>query len=194
MNTDIKLKGTHTYTDQSRTELYDVYDIRAERTPRILETAEVINESPSGKTVYIDYPIINGIWHLDSELGSCPNYMEAGKKAFVRNGTYYHPEKVLWVNIEMMEPYEYIKRCAKLFTNLRNMYKNDGKIVTPEELVESRLSDYDLNEVFNKHIGNIFYPVLDIRGRGQEGLHRAIWALMNYEKEDIPVIIIEGYQ
>ena len=184
------LKGTHTYIDQTGVELYDNYDIKYEETPRMLLEATVIRESGSGKVVRINYPIVNGIWNLSGRAGSAPAFEEAGKKAFVRQGRdYKHPTKGWGSLITKMTPTEYIEACADLFSQLRVMYNQDRTKVTVEELIDTRYNDYDLNEVFDPVIGEIFYPMIDYHRNGQEGLHRAIWALMR-DEESMPVIII----
>ena len=178
-----QLKGKFTYKDQDYTEIYDLYDLRAEELPGLIAGANVMKEYNWTRQVYINYPN-DGIWNLDGRVGKASFYAEAGKKAFVRGGHYKHPVKNWQSSITYMTAYEYIEACAELFSR-------NGKRVTPESLIENRLKDYDLDLVFGEQQGEIFYPVLDLEGRGQEGLHRAIWYMMSYDEEPMPVIIIE---
>ena len=169
-----------TYQDQENFELYDVYDLEAnEEVPDMIQNADVLREG----VVNIDYPVINGIWSLEGEKGRTSFYGEAGKKAFVRDDYYFHPYKKWSSRIVYMTPLEYIEASADLFSNA-------DRTVSPERLIRSRLDDYDLDEVFEPLKGDLFYLVLDERRKTQEGLHRAIWAMMN-DDEVVPVIIIE---
>lgn len=171
------------YVDQYQSELYDNYDLEAqEKTPQMLLDAEITKEGNRTNVVFIDYPIINGIWALDGKIGSAPAYEEVGKKAFVRNGLYKHPSKGWESYIIGMTPLEYIEACAEMFSK--------RSVITADELIETRVDDYDLDAVFGSHIGDIFYLVIDYRRNTQEGLHRAIWALQNSITE-VPVIIIK---
>lgn len=173
-----------TYVDQKGVEIYDGYDLNSgEPIPVLIQEAIDKGKEKRG-VVTIDYPVVNGIWSLNG-IGRTPFDEEAGKKAFVRGGYYEHPAKEWRSQLEFMTPYEYIEACADLFTDRRR----DGKIITPEILIEHRLGDYDVVEVFNKHVGNIFYPNIDYKFGGQEGLHRAIFAMM-VNQEKIPVIVI----
>jgi len=172
------------YIDQNGTELYDAYDAEAnEETPKMLSEAQVLIEGKYTDKVKIDYPVINNIWTLDGDKGSTPFYSEVGKKAFVRKGFYAHPFKGWSSLIVTMTPLEYIEEAARLFSK-------KGQKVKAEDLISGRLEDYDLNEVFNPLKGDLFYPMIDRRYGSQEGLHRAVWAMMN-EEESIPVVIIE---
>lgn len=169
-----------TYQDQENFELYDAYDLEAnEEVPEMIQNADVIR----GNVVYIDYPVVNGTWSLEGEKGRTSFYGEAGKKAFVRNDYYFHPYKKWSSRIVYMTPLEYIEASAKVFSNL-------GREINAEELIEDRFEDYDLESVFEKLRGDLFYLVIDERRNTQEGLHRAIWAMMN-EEEVVPVIMIE---
>lgn len=178
-----QLQGKFTYKDQDYTEIYDLYDLRHEGLPAMIAEAELLQENNWSRQVIIDYPN-DGIWNLNGNVGKASFYAEAGKKAFVRGGQYVHPEKGWSSFIAYMTAYEYIVACAKLFSR-------NGKRVTPEQLIKQRVGDYDLDLVFGESVGQIFYPVLDIKGQGQEGLHRAIWFMMSYDEEPMPVIIIE---
>lgn len=169
-----------TYQDQENFELYDAYDLEAnEEVPDMIQNADVLREG----VVDIDYPVVNGIWSLEGEKGRTSFYGEAGKKAFVRDGYYFHPYKKWSSRIVYMTPLEYIEASADLFSNA-------DRTITPERLINSRLDDYDLDEVFGPLKGDLFYLVIDERRKTQEGLHRAIWAMMN-DDEVVPVIIIE---
>lgn len=170
------------YIDQSQSELYDNYDLEAkEKTPQMLLDAEIVKEGSRTNLVYIDYPTISGIWSLEGRAGRTSAYEEMGKKAFVRGGFYKHPIKKWESAIIGMSPLDYIKACAEIFSK--------REIVTVEDLIEQRLESYDLDEVFNSLVGDIFYPVLDYTRNTQEGLHRAVWALQN-EIDELPVIVI----
>lgn len=169
-----------TYQDQEFYEIYDNYDLESgEEVPEMIQNARVIREG----VVDIDYPVVNGIWSLEGEKGRAPFYGEAGKKAFVRNDYYFHPYKKWSSRIVYMTPLEYIEAAADIFSNA-------DRVITPEILIASRVDDYDLNKVFNPLKGDLFYLVLDERRGTQEGLHRAVWAMMN-EDEVVPVIVIE---
>lgn len=170
------------YIDQNQSELYDNYDLEAnEKTPQMLLDAEVIKEGNRTDVIFIDYPTISGIWSLEGRAGQTAAYEEMGKKAFVRGGRYRHPAKKWESAIIGMSPLDYIKACAELFSERGN--------VTVEDLIEERLENYDLDEVFGSLIGDIFYLVLDYTRNTQEGLHRAVWALQN-EIDEVPVIVI----
>jgi hypothetical protein len=168
-----------TYLDQSQVELYDLYDLEAnEKTPAMLLSAQVIRKGKWADTIRIEYPVIDNTWSLAGQKGQAPAYEEAGKKAFVRGGVYKHPTKGWTSHIIEMSPLEYIEACADMFK------------VSAEDLIETRLDDYDLNAVFNPLKGDIFYLAIDYKRNTQEGLHRAIWAMSN-SMEEVPVIIIK---
>ena len=177
------LYGDYTYKDQTYTQIYDIYDLRHGPLPELIEAAEIIREKDGTRYVEVDYPN-DGIFALNGSVGKASFYEEAGKKAYLHGGLYRHPEKNWSSEIVDMTAYEYIEACAKLFSKR-------GKLVTPESLIKERLKNYDLDEVFGVSQGDIFYPVLDIKGNGQEGLHRAIWFMMSYDEEPMPVIIIK---
>lgn len=171
------------YKDQELVELVDLYDIKYEsRTPKMILDAEVLYEGKHSKVVRIDYPVIDGVWTLGGKAGRCFACEEYGKKAFVRNNKYRNREKNYVAEIEFMEPYDYISRCARIFMKR-------GSFSSPEEIIESRIDDYDLNAIFDNREGDIFYPVLDYKDNSQEGLHRAIWSLKKYGKKQMPVIV-----
>lgn len=173
------------YRDQDDIELYDLYDYGIkEPTPEMLKNAEVIKESGDGwrKKVYIDYPY-DGYFSLNGRLGRTDGYIEAGKKAYVRDNYYEHPEKDWKSKIVTIEPYEYIEMCFDMF----NKYRDAG-LTSIEKFIEARASEYDLEQVFGQ--GDIFLPTIDYRYNQQEGLHRAIFAMM-IDIPEIDVIIIE---
>ena len=172
-----------TYIDQNQAELYDIYDFEAnEPVPQMLLEAKVIRQGKSVDVIQINYPVVDGTWTLEGRLGRALAYEEIGKKAFVRNGFYEHPVKGWESYIVLMSPLEYIEACAELFS------KNEE--VTVEDLIETRIDDYDFEEVFTKGQGQIFYLVIDYKRNTQEGLHRAIWALEK-NLETVPVIVIK---
>ena len=173
-----------TYKDQAMYEVYDYYDLESgEPVPDFILSAEVLKENKYAVQVQIDYPVIDGIWNLNGSAGSCPAYTEAGKKAFVRDNYYDHPVKGWTSHVVVMSPLDYIEACAELFSRR-------GQGFTAEDLIENRLDDYDLDKVFKPLMGDLFYPTIDYNRQGQEGLHRAVWAMMN-DIENIPVVIIE---
>lgn len=173
-----------TYLDQSQTELYDLYDLEAnEKTPDMLLNANVIRAGKWSNVVEIDYPLIDGIWSLAGTKGSTSAYAEAGKKAFVRNGAYRHPVKNWSSHLLQMAPLEYIEACADIFSMT-------GRTIDVSDLIKQRMDDYAPQTVFNSLVGDLFYLVLDYKKKTQEGLHRAVWALLE-ELEDIPVIVIK---
>lgn len=176
-------KPYRTYVDQNYTEIYDTYDLRSGNpVPQMILDAEDSGDELHGKdVVHIDYPVIDHTWSLNGSVGRASWYEEVGKKAFIHGGEYVHPEKDYTVRIVMMEPEEYINKCVENFNRF-------GAEVTFDHIVEDRMRDYNLDEVFGPSVGHIFYPVLEING-GQEGLHRAIWA-MREGYEEIPVIVI----
>jgi len=174
-----------TYLDQEQVELYDNYDKESEETvPAMLEEARVIRDSKYVKVVDIDYPVVNGTWSLAGKKGRSSYHEDAGKKAFVRNDYYVHPYKGWTSRIVYMTPLEYIQESADIFS------RTSDKEVTVDELVKDRISNYDLDAVFGPLKGNLFYLVLDKSRGNQEGLHRAVWAMMN-DEEVVPVVIIE---
>lgn len=173
-----------TYQDQENFELYDAYDLEAnEEVPDMIKNAEVVREGRRTDVIDIDYPVVNGIWSLEGEKGRTSFYGEAGKKAFVRNDYYFHPYKKWSSRIVYMTPLEYIEASAEVFSDAE-------RTITPERLIQSRIDDYDLDKVFEPLKGDLFYLVIDGRYKTQEGLHRAVWAMMN-DDEVVPVIIIE---
>jgi hypothetical protein len=173
------------YKDQSYTEIYDRYDLYSgEPVPTMILNARVLNEKEKygSRIVHIDYPD-DGYFTLNGRIGNAHNYEEAGKKAFVRGGFYAHPEKGWQCRLVEMDPYDYVDLCAQMFSE-----RFDKAIILPEELIQKRLKDYDLEEVFG--MGGIFPPGIDFFHKGQEGLHRAIYAI-TVDIPVIPVIIIE---
>lgn len=172
-----------TYEDQRMVELYDYYDLEAgEAVPKMLTEARLKKEGKRTVVVGLDYQVKNG-FSLNGKKGQTSFYEDAGKKAYVRGGYYKHPYKDYEVFIEMMEPIEYIELCAKMFSKR-------GEHITALELVSGREKDYDLEEVFGNSEGDIFYPAINYISNGQEGIHRAMWAMDRGYKE-IPVIIIK---
>lgn len=179
------LYGDYTYKDQSFTEIYDSYDLKHGPLPKLIEKATILKEKDNVRFVEIDYKS-DGTWNLDGLVGKASWYEEAGKKAFVRGGQYKHPTKGWTSEIVYMTAYAYIEACANIFSS------KDGTNITAEKLIKNRLKDYDLEKVFGIDEGQIFYPVLDYNGNGQEGLHRSIWFMMSYgEDEEMPVIVIK---
>ena len=167
-----------TYKDQRGTEIYDNYDLQSNETvPQMIEDAIVNDESK----VTIDYPT-DGMFNLNGDAGYATAFGEWGKKAYVRGGGYRHPTKEYSVRLTRMRPMEYIERCY-------NIFKSNGRQMSSiENFIKGRELDYDLSEVFGPLEGNISYPVIDYVDKGQEGLHRAIYA-MNKGIDLIPVIV-----
>jgi hypothetical protein len=175
-------ENKYTYTDQEFVEIYDNYDLQESEVPKMILEAPIIKERNLNRVVRIDY-LDNGVWDLNGSIGKAPFYEEAGKKAFVRGGKYKHPVKGWKSQISYMTAYEYIEMCARMFSRR-------GGSATPESIIDQRLKDYDMEKVFGENEGDIFYPVIDFKGKGQEGLHRAVWFMMKYDEEPMPVIII----
>jgi len=168
-----------TYLDQEQAELYDLYDLEAnEKVPAMLLNAKHIKKGKWANVISIDYPLIDKTWTLAGKKGRTNYFEEAGKKAFVRNNVYKHPTKGWTSYIIEMSPLEYIEACA-------DMFGTDIK-----DLIETRIGDYDLNQMFNPLVGNLFYLAIDYKRNTQEGLHRAIWAMSN-EVSQVPVIVIK---
>ena len=177
-------KDYTTYMDQRPTEIYDLYDMRNDLpVPDAIQKAEILNESNHGKKVMINYPTV-GMFNLNGKHGYTGSDGEKGKKAFLHGGTYAHPEKGYTVRIQMMSPMDYIERCFALFNS-----NGRQKVDTIEHLIAGREEDYDLDEVFGPLKGELFYCMIDYDHGGQEGLHRAIYALQQNIPE-IPVIVI----
>lgn len=178
--------GKVTYKDQDGTEIYDLYDMRHhEQLPLIIEDSEIIdNSDPYRLQVFIDYPTVSGMFSLAGDIGRSYFDAEAGKKAFVRNNIYRHPEKGWSSRITLWHPLTYIEEC------LLSFQRRGSNVKTVEELIESRVVDYDLEGVFKPLEGQIFYPSIDYRDDSQEGLHRAVYALMK-GIDYIPVIVIK---
>ncbi len=174
----------HLYSDDRWTELYDLYDWEAgSPVPQTLLDAKVVRESEGKRRVDINYKL-DSTFSLDGDIGYASGYAEAGKKAFVRDGSYEHPTKGIKSYIRWMKPMDYIMRCRDLFNSFD---RGDRVPMTNEDVVESR-SNYDVMW-FDKSKGNIFPPTIDYGNKGQEGLHRALYA----EKKGItkmPVVII----
>lgn len=170
------------YQDQDYVEIYDVYDNNNDvPVPDIIKNAEVIDKRDRSAIVKIDYPIVDGMWSLQSNLGSASMYEEWGKKAYIHGGKYVHPEKGFTVEIREMSPYEYLEECVEMFRVI-----NDADI-SVDQLIQSRRLDYDLEQVFGGPVF-MFYPLIDYRG-GQEGIHRAIYAMDN-DIGTMPVIVV----
>lgn len=177
-------EGFYTYADLDYIELYDHYDLVAkEPVPEMLLEAKEVKRGNTTITVDIDYPVVAGIFTLDGKKGAHFSYIEAGKKAFVRNGEYKHPDKGWSSEIVMMSPTEYIEACLKIFK------KRGGPRRTVDELIEVKENEYDLFDVFDPLAGNLNYPVLELNKNQQEGLHRAIYAMRKGVKL-IPVVVI----
>lgn len=172
-----------TYSDQFYFELYDYYDLESgEPVPDKIKNLPPMNTS-LGTIVKIDYPIINNIFTLAGRKGLHDKYVEAGKKAFVRNGNYTHPVKNWKSSIEEWSPMKYVEECLKIL-----QYRGAG-FKSPEELIEFKSKYYDFN-ILASFAGNLNYPAIDYRDNQQEGLHRAIFA-MNEGLNSIPVIVIK---
>lgn len=190
MRLKVKLKTQdnkeYLYIDQNEVQLYDEYDLKSgESVPKIILESKIIKEKDNVRYVKIDYES-DGIWNLDGLIGKATWYEEAGKRAFIHGGQYKHPTKGWTSEIVYMTAYEYIEACAGIFSN------TSGTNVTAKGLIKNRSKNYNLEEVFGPDQGQIFYPVLDYKGNGQEGLHRSIWFMMSYsEDEEMPVIIIK---
>jgi hypothetical protein len=175
-----------TYEDQAYVEIFDSYDYNSgEPVPSTIRNARQMNRGPfgSGDRVFIEYPIVRGLWSLSGKIGNTPFDEEAGKKAFVREGMYKHPTKGWYSGIVMMSPRDYVRATAEMF-NAR------GLNITPEEVIKRRRVNYDFKAKFSGEHGNLFYPVLDYRTNQQEGLHRVIYA-MDLGETRIPVIVID---
>jgi hypothetical protein len=176
-----------TYIDQDNTELYDNYDRfhGDSPVPQMLLDAEVVAQDKYNQIkVFIDYPIEGSIFCLGGDVGRSTVDAEAGKKAFVHKGRYNHPVKDWSSSISYWHPLTYIEECLLLFQ------RKGATVKTIEELIESRVVDYDLEEVFGPLEGELFYPVIDYIHEDQEGLHRAVYALIK-DIDLIPVIIIK---
>jgi len=171
-----------TYMDQRMIEVYDLYDKKSgESTPQVILDSPEIGEQYGSIQVRIKYPIYQGIFTLNGGIGNASQFVEAGKKAFVRGGTYTHPEAGYTVELKEMTPMEYAEECRKMFVS------RGGVEETLEELLDSR-TDYDVMS-FDRVAGNIFPPVIDYFRKDQEGLHRAIYA-QKKGLEKIQVVVI----
>lgn len=174
-----------TYLDQDRYELYDLYDLvdSDEKVPEKVASAPIIQENDRRVMVKIDYPVESGLFTLEGKTGVHINYVEAGRKAFVRGGRYVHPVKGWHSRIVFMSPLEYIEACHRMF-------QSRGLDKTLEDLIDYKSSEYDIDSVFESKVGDLNYCVIDYRDMQQEGLHRAIFA-MNRNVKSIPVTIIQ---
>lgn len=86
------------------------------------------------------------------------------------------------VYLTMMSPREYIDRCCYI------KYKD----MTPKEVVMKRLTDKDKVAQYSNLMNNgekFMLPVLDIKGKEQDGIHRAIASMILKDKM-IPVLVI----
>lgn len=174
-----------TYWDQNFIEIYNLYDLREEEpVPQAILDAEVIeyDERADKKKVQLDYKL-DDVFTLNSgSLGHSVYYSTMGRKALLRGGNYKHPHGHEGYRIEYMTPESYIKRCY-------DMFKAKGRInIDLDTFIARREDDYDLDEVFGPAKGNIFAPAIEYKQGGQEGLHRAIWAMRNGIAK-LPVII-----
>lgn len=174
----------YTYMDQDYIELYDAYDLGAkEPVPQIVLDSNVRKVGRSTKYVDVNYPVVSQIFTLDGKKGAHFNYIEAGKKAYVRGGKYKHPVKGWRSKIVMMTPMEYIEECYNIFK------RRGSSLNSVDELIDAKEREYDLFKVFDPLAGDLNYLVLEYNKKAQEGLHRAIYALRkNIDK--VPVVVI----
>lgn len=172
------------YIDQEGDTVFTEQDVRQGK-----DVPSIILDSPRVERkgyviVNINYPTYEGYFTLTGKVGHAHGYVGQGKLAYVNGGKYEHRDRRWSSEIIMMSPSEYIMR-------VHNMSKEKGSKLSLEELIEWKLSNYDIKEVFSPKKSDISPIVIDYKYNQQEGMHRALFAQMIGLKE-IPVIVIRG--